>query len=145
MDFFRLFFSFYGRINRSTYWTIIAVDIVALIIALWLYSNDGISILGPGYIFIALMFLLIQATIWASIISIFAACTKRLHDFGQSGIWTLLLFGVFAGQALRTVGDVSEGVVDIIGSLPVLVILIVGVIPGAKKSKFASAYVQRDG
>ena len=83
MDWKYLFTSFEGRISRKTYWTGVVVLAVAVVIAELLDMILGTA--GEsGYGIVTIIALI--AVIYPAI----ALYTKRWHDRGKSGWWTLI-------------------------------------------------------
>lgn len=120
----RLFFSFYGRINRGTYWTIVAVALIVTIVIFPFFHAGGIYFFGQMKTLMQILSFLNLLVMVASIVSIVAACVKRLHDLNQTGAWSLLLFVTIVANALGVGGPIAW--------TPVLVVLSVGMIPGTK-------------
>ena len=98
MNMFKLFFSFSGRINRARFWAVIAF---------WLLVRVGVPYLLYTFAMLPGQSLDIQdasaspeifeaGKLYAvlTVVSLFStvsAAVRRLHDFGASGWWVLLL------------------------------------------------------
>jgi uncharacterized membrane protein YhaH (DUF805 family) len=83
-----LLFGFEGRIGRGLYW-LVQVPLVGIV---WIYADRVDPLLArwfPYSVFEGLTFALILAAplIWVQV----AITTKRYHDRGKSGFWSLLL------------------------------------------------------
>jgi uncharacterized membrane protein YhaH (DUF805 family) len=87
VDVLRSFFSYSGRMDRGSYWTVIAIDIAVLWLVCWVFAAS------QGHSAAAREFAsgVIIVTILAFLVSIFSACAKRLHDFDKSGGWSLVM------------------------------------------------------
>jgi len=94
MDYARLLFSFYGRINRARY-IAVQLALIAVWLALWIKS--------PLLHWQALNWVATIALIWINL----ATTAKRLHDRNRSGWWaaavlvinrlTYVYYGLFFG------------------------------------------------
>ncbi len=81
------FFSYSGRMDRGSYWTVVAVDIAVLSLvcgSLGAVHSHSVAVRE----FASGVFIV---TILAFLVSIFSACAKRLHDFDKSGGWSLVM------------------------------------------------------
>jgi uncharacterized membrane protein YhaH (DUF805 family) len=85
LEIFRCLFAFDGRIDRASYWTVIAIDLVASIAIIRL------TLLTWHVIHPSIGTALIIITILVCLTSFFSACGKRLHDCDQSAGWSLLM------------------------------------------------------
>jgi uncharacterized membrane protein YhaH (DUF805 family) len=116
MNILRLFFSFYGRINRAKYWTGWAVSyaVIGAAMAVWalMPSSEALSF-AIGLICLTCVFTLIPIVV------------KRLHDLDITG-WWVAVFVVVYGFAMAP----RDPAVTSLGSL-VLFIAVVWV--GSKK------------
>ncbi len=84
-DWKRIYLSFDGRINRSTWWLMVWLPLMALnFVAVAVdYAVGNVGESGYG------MFSLIAALV--TVVPMFAAYVKRAHDRGRSGWFVLLL------------------------------------------------------
>lgn len=99
-----LFFSYAGRIGRMPYWLgLVAVGVVQYIACMWIMNLAGPGIYGlimsnpePTWEVVNEILLTVFAPL--GIISLifmyptYAIYTKRWHDRGKSGWWSLILF-----------------------------------------------------
>jgi uncharacterized membrane protein YhaH (DUF805 family) len=86
MNISRLFFSFYGRISRTKYWTGWAVSyaVIAAAMAVWAFMPSGDAVSGAvGLICLTCVFTLIRIAV------------KRLHDLDISGWWVAVFVAVY--------------------------------------------------
>jgi uncharacterized membrane protein YhaH (DUF805 family) len=83
MDLLRLFFSYFGRVNRAKFW--IGVGTVYANLALATVSAVAVD----GWVSTAAALWLI---LW--VVSLNAIVVKRLHDIGHSGLWVLVFWVV---------------------------------------------------
>ena len=93
MKILRLFFSFYGRTNRSTYWVGMGVVYGMFALAMLAWSNfkfeTASAIAGAWMLF------------W--LIPLYALPSKRLHDLGFSAWWWVgANVAVFVSMLLRS-------------------------------------------
>ena len=91
-----LLFGFEGRIGRGLFWLVQA----PLIAIVWIYADRVDPLLArwfPYSVFEGLTFALILAAplIWVQV----AITSKRYHDRGKSGFWSLLLLVPAIGWA----------------------------------------------
>lgn len=117
IHFFKSFFSFMGRMNRLSYWTVIAID-TTLILALLIYIGRNAAINR------AIITVLILLPALACFVSIVAACVKRLHDCDLSGFWAVFML---IGIPLKVVGSP----VQITSTIPVIFVVGLGIINGS--------------
>lgn len=93
MSWWRLFFSFRGRINRAKYWLALAVYVL-LSLAPWFgaWALGWLGIvqfeIGGTAVFRALN----TASNYVLWFSCFAVGAKRLHDRDKSGWWLLVIY-----------------------------------------------------
>ena len=82
-----LFFSFQGRIARRSFiFSILFLLLPQFVIVFQLIKNEGNPAAIAGLMLV--MMALLVATLW----SVFAISTKRLHDLGAPGALSLLAF-----------------------------------------------------
>ena len=81
------FFSYAGRMDRGSYWTVIAVDIAVL----WLVCLSFATTYGHSVTAREVASGIVIVTVLAFVVSIFSVCAKRLHDFDRSGGWCLVM------------------------------------------------------
>ena len=87
MNWWTVFFSFSGRINRAKYWLCLLIFYLSIFAALYvsfdvLRSDSGVILAIPaGWIHLA-------------------AAVKRLHDLDKSAWWLLLWLSIPGGQIL---------------------------------------------
>jgi uncharacterized membrane protein YhaH (DUF805 family) len=86
MNILRLFFSFYGRISRTKYWTGWAVSyaVIAAAMAAWAFMPSSDAVSGAvGLICLTCVFTLIPIAV------------KRLHDLDITGWWVAVFVAVY--------------------------------------------------
>lgn len=86
MNILRLFFSFYGRINRAKYWTgwAISYAVIAAAMAVWAATPPSESMsFAVGAICLTCVFTLIPIAV------------KRLHDLDITGWWVAVFIVVY--------------------------------------------------
>lgn len=88
MDWGSLLFSFRGRIDRFTYWRVIALQFLVVIIGLAVLAQ--LHALPP----VVGLALLLGILIFIIVIPAIAVGAKRLHDRDKSAWWLLLFYGV---------------------------------------------------
>jgi uncharacterized membrane protein YhaH (DUF805 family) len=121
-----LFFSFQGRINRSTYWLAMLVYLlVGICFAVLDWALNGLGILQVRFGQIAALQavqIALDLALWLSCLSVIA---KRLHDRDRSSWWLLMLYlapvaaALFVGLAGATASDLAE----LVGRLCILAAL----------------------
>lgn len=132
----RYFFSFFGRANRKTYWTVYLGALGSILLIL-LLENIVIRYVYPELterhrsVFDVLL-LALQVCVWVLLIAPFSAVVRRLHDLNLRGWWILVaiavitvidLIEVFSGWPIAT----STNIQNIIAGIALIVL---GLIPG---------------
>lgn len=114
MDWKYLLTSFEGRINRKPYWLATLALIVAVIVLnIIIFAIVGVMGLVVGYIIIAIL------TIYPSL----ALMTKRFHDRGKSGWWSLVFYApTLINSAISYVDP--GGTLTMISSIIMLIVTI---------------------
>ncbi len=86
------YFKFSGRARRKEYWMFLLFHylFLGLLLFLFIYSNDSLSIIDEQYSdketnFIFLQILVVYAI--ATFIPSLAVSSRRMHDLGKSGAW----------------------------------------------------------
>jgi uncharacterized membrane protein YhaH (DUF805 family) len=85
MDWKFLLTSYEGRINRAKFWAAVGVFFVGAIIAVIIDNILGTTIANLPYGYVYILYIL------ATLYCIFSVYTKRWHDRGKSGWWTLIM------------------------------------------------------
>ena len=83
------FFSFNGRIRRSTYFIRIVALFILLIILSFFIGVIG-AVLNSGNLYFTEIFFILLVIIY--LIAYIVQDVKRLHDLDSSGIWIILRF-----------------------------------------------------
>jgi len=89
MDWRRLLLRFHGRIDRFTYWRMVALHILVVIFGLAILAQVHVGD-GPGPTFS--LVLVLGVVIIGIIIPAFVIGAKRLHDRDKSAWWLLLFY-----------------------------------------------------
>ena len=98
MDWRELFLSYSGRINRARWWLgVIVLGVVSSVVS-WVNRSavppaGEETTIGPAIVLIV-TFVIGLALLWP----LFAVWTKRWHDRGKSGWWTLIILVPVVGQ-----------------------------------------------
>jgi uncharacterized membrane protein YhaH (DUF805 family) len=87
----RYLFSFSGRFNRTSFWTVFGiVSLTTTIPSIVLPNNPIVAILS-----------------FLGFVAILAAATKRLHDLNHSGLWLLPFYAMQLAAFLASPGGLG--------------------------------------
>ena len=86
---YRRYFDFFGRAKRREFWLFALFCILTSFLLLWTALLFGLLTRFTGIATTLLLSFYFFA--WGSLIPLFAAAVRRLHDSGRSGWWVLLV------------------------------------------------------